>query len=220
MCLIGSLLYLFVAYFYGIVEATEVGDDGYTKGADATVMGYDDLGNGRHTHGIATKQVVHLIFCRCLEGRTLNADIDTMLHFDAVLLSNLVGQSHQRQVVGLVHIREPRTSGEVLATQRMLREEVDMVGDNHQVADAECGVHTASGIADKECLDTQFVHHTDRERHFFHRVSLVEMEAALHGQNVDATEFAEDQFAAVALDGGYREVRNLRIGKLRLVSYF
>ena len=220
LSLIGGLLHFLVTHLYRIVEATEVGDDGDTKGTDATVVSHNHLRNGRHAHSIATQQMVHLIFCRRLEGRSLYADINAVLHLDTLLCGNPVGQSYQCQIVGLVHIREPRTGGEVLATQRMLGEEVDMVGDDHQVADAECGVHTASGVADEKRLDAQFVHHTDRECHLLHRVSLVEVEAALHSQDIHTTEFAEDQFAAVALDGGYGKVRNLRIGKLRLVSYF
>ena len=179
--LVGSLLHLLMADLYRIVKAPEVGDDGNAKGADAAVVSYDDLRNGGHTHGITAKQMVHLIFCRCLEGGTLYTDIDAVLHLDVILLGNLVGQCHQRHVIGLMHIREPWTGGEVLAAERVLWEEVDMVGDDHQVADAECGVHATSGITDEECLDAQFVHHTDRECHFFHRVTLIEMEAALHG---------------------------------------
>ena len=42
-----------MADLYRIVEAAEVGDDRDAKGADATMVGYDDLRHGRHTHGIA-----------------------------------------------------------------------------------------------------------------------------------------------------------------------
>ena len=39
-------------------------------------------------------------------------------------------------------------------------------------------------------------------------------------EDIDATEFAEDQLTAVALNGGNGEVGNIGVGKLRLVSYF
>jgi len=45
------------------------------------------------------------------------------------------------------------------------------------------------------------------------------VEASLHGQDVDASELAEDEFAGVSLDGGHGEVGYLTIGELRLVSY-
>ena len=218
--MVGSLLHLLMADLHGIIKAAKVGDDRHTEGADATMVSHDDLRNGGHAHGIAAHQTVHLIFCRRLKGGTLHSDIDAVLHFDALLLGNLVGQCHQREIVGLVHIGEARPCGEVLTAERMLWEEVDVIGDDHQVTDAEGGVHTASGITDEERLDAQLIHHSDREGHLLHRVALVEVETALHGQNVDATELAEDQFAAMALDGGYREVGDIGVGKLRLVRYF
>jgi len=46
------------------------------------------------------------------------------------------------------------------------------------------------------------------------------MEPSLHGEDVHTTELAEDQFTAVAFDGGYGEVGDVGIRKLRLVSYF
>jgi hypothetical protein len=46
------------------------------------------------------------------------------------------------------------------------------------------------------------------------------VEAALHGHDVDATELAEDELAAVAFYGRHREVGDVAIGKLQLVSYF
>ena len=220
LCLVGGSLYFLVADHHRVVEATEIGDDRDAKGADATVVGYDDFRYGRHTYGIATQQTIHLIFCRCLKGRTLNTDIDAMLHLDTLLLGNLVGQCNEIQVVGLVHIRESWACGEVLATERMFREEVDMVGDNHQVTDAECRVHATCSITDEKRLDAQLIHHPDGERHFFHRITLIEVEAPLHGKDVYATEFAEDEFTAMALNGGYGEVGNIGIRKLRLVRYF
>ena len=102
----------------------------------------------------------------------------------------------------------------------MLGEEIDVVGDDHQVAYMECLVHASGGIADEECLDAQFVHHTHGEGDLLHRVAFVEMETTLHGENINPTKFAEDKFATMAFDGGYREVGNLRIGELPFVSYF
>ena len=102
----------------------------------------------------------------------------------------------------------------------MLREEIDMVGDNHQVANIELRVHTSGGIRDEERLDAQLIHDTDRESHLLHRISLIVMEASLHRHDLDAPQLAEDQFAAMSFDSRHREVGNLAIGYLVLVSYF
>ena len=89
-----------------------------------------------------------------------------------------------------------------------------MVGDDHQVANLEGGIHATCGIRYKEGLDAQFVHDANRERDFLHRVALVIVEAALHGHNVYAAQFAEDELARVSFDGRYRKVWNIAVRKL------
>ena len=95
-----------------------------------------------------------------------------------------------------------------------------MVGDNHQVAYLEGWVHATCGIGDKECRDAQLVHDTDGEGDSLHVVAFIEVEATLHGQDVNTPQLAEDELAGVAFYGGYREVRYLAIGDFELVSYF
>ena len=182
----------------GNVEATEVGDDADAEGLDAAVVGNDHLRNRTHTYGVGTQLGKHPVFCRRLEGRTLCAQIGSVLHLDAVFLRNLIGKGNEFVVVSLMHIREARTCGEVLAAQRMLWEEVDVVGDNHDVTYLELRVRTASGIADEERLDAQLVHHTNREGNLFHAVALIEMEASLHGEDVLAAQLTEDHLSAVS----------------------
>ena len=71
--------------------------------------------------------MIHTIFGRCLEGGTLSAHIDTVDHADALFFGYGVGHVAQLLVVSLMHVGETGTGGEVLAMQRMLREEVDVV---------------------------------------------------------------------------------------------
>lgn len=104
--------------------------------------------------------------------------------------------------------------------QRMLGEEVDVVGDNHQVANLEARVHTARSIRHEERLDAQFVHHANGECHLLHRVALVEVEASLHGHDVNAAQLTENQFAAMAFHGRYREVGYVAVWYFYCVSYF
>ena len=217
--LVGGLLYLFVAHFDRRIKAAQVGDDRHAEDADAAVVGNNHLWYGGHADGIAAYDAVHLIFCGCLEGGALYADIDTVFDAYLFLLGYLRSEFDEGLVVGLVHIGESRTGGEILATEGMLGEEVDVVGDDHQVAHAEILIHAAGGIADEEGLDAQFVHHADGEGHFLHRVALVEMEAPLHGEDIDATQFAEDEFAFVTFDRRDGKVGYLRVWNLLLVSY-
>ena len=185
----------------GDIEAAKVGDDGDAKGLDATLVGDNHLRYGAHANSVTAQQTVHAVLCRCLEGRSLYTDIDSIRHADVFLLGNLRGFFYQFVVVGLMHIRKAGTSGEVLAAQRMLREEVDVVGNDHQVANLECRVHATGSIRHEERLDAQFVHDTYREGHFLHRVAFIEVEAALHGEDIDTAKLAENQFAAVSFNG-------------------
>ena len=220
LCLVGSLLHFLVAHLHRSIEATEVGDDADTEGAYAAVVGYDDFGNGGHAYGIAAYHAVHLILCGGLERRTLDTHVDTVGEADLLLLGNGGSLLDERQVVGLVHVGEARSGGEVLAAQRVLGEHVDVVGDNHQVANLEGRVHTAGGIRHEEGLDAQFVHDAHGEGDFLHGVALVVVEAALHGQDVYPAKFAEYQFATMTFHGRYREVGNVGIGNLVLFSNF
>ena len=184
------------------------------------MAGHDHLRNGAHTNSVTTQGTIHTILCWSLEGRTLNAYIYTMLNRNTLLLGNFVGKITELLVVCLVHIREARTSREVLATQWMLWEEVDVVVDNHQVADLELRVHTSRCIAYEESLDAQFEHHALWESYFLHIISLIEVESAFHRHDVLAAQLSEDELACMSFYGRYREVRNFTIWEFVTISYF
>ena len=217
---IGSNLYLLMAYLYRNVEAAEVGDDADAEYLDAAMACHDHLRNGAHTYGVTTQCTIHTVLCRSLEGRTLNAYIYTMLNRNTLLLGNFVGKITELLIVCLVHIREARTSREVLATQRMFWEEIDVVVDNHQITDLELRVHTARGIAYKEGLDAQLEHHALWEGYFLHVISLIEVESAFHRHDVLAAQLSEDELACMSFYGRYREVRDFTIWEFVTISYF
>lgn len=216
---VGSLLHFLMADFHWWFKAAQVSDDAHAEDLDAAVARHDHLRNGRHAYRVTTQEMVHPILGRRLEGRTLHADVDTVLQGDALLLSDTVSESDQLMVVSLVHIGKARTCREVLTTQGMLRKEIDMVGDDHHVADVELRVHATGGVADEEHLDTQLIHHTLGEGNFLHRVALVEMEAAVHGDDVNATELSEDEFSGMSLHGRHGEVGNVLVRNFQCLSY-
>ena len=102
----------------------------------------------------------------------------------------------------------------------MLREEVDMIGNHHQVANLEARVHATCSVANEERLDAQLVHHTYRERHLFHRIAFIVVETALHGHDVHAAKLTKDKFAAMTFYRGNGEVGNVTVGNLQCISYF
>ena len=220
LCLVGSNLHLFVTYLYRSVLKTQIGDDADAECSDATVVGHNHLRHGAHADGIAAKAVIHLVFCRCLEGGALYADIYAMNQPDAFLLGDALSQGNELPIVGFVHVGETRTGGEILATQRMLGEEVDVVGDDHQVANLEFGVHASRGIAHEKGLDAQFVHDAHGECHLFHVVTFVIVETTFHGHDIHAAELAEDEFSGMSFYCRYGEMGNILVGKFIAVSDF
>ena len=83
----------------------------------------------------------------------------------------------------------------------MFWKEIDVICDNHQVANIELRVHATCSIRNKEGLDAQFVHHTYREGNFLHRITLIEVETSLHGQNIHTAQLSEDELATMSLNG-------------------
>src|SRR5574344_747621 len=197
LCVVGSNLHLLVTNLYRGIFNAKVGDDAHAEHLDATVVCHDDFWHGAHAHSVSSHAVVHLIFSRRLECRSLHPHVYAMLYLDAFFFCNLGSRGHKGFVVSLMHVWKTRTSMEVLAAQLMLREKVDMVCDNHQVADAEVRIHTARCIADEEGLDAQFVHDAYRECHLFHIVAFIVMESAFHCHDIFASKLAENQFSCM-----------------------
>ena len=108
-----------------------------------------------------------------------------------------------------MHVREAGPQlGDVTADQRV-GHQVDMVGDDHQVAHAERGIDPARSVRHEEVFDAQLLHDAHRESHLLHRVALVVVEAPLHGHDLAALDRAEDHTPLVPLDGRNGETRDI-----------
>ena len=85
--------------------------------------------------------------------------------------------------------------------ERMFWQEVDVVGDEHEVANLKFWIHTSRGVADEEVFDAQFIHDTDREGDLLHVVAFIIMETSFERHDFLAAQATEEQTAAVALNG-------------------
>ncbi len=101
----------------------------------------------------------------------------------------------------------------------MLGEEVDMVGDNHYVANLKFRIHAACRVAYKEGFYSEFVHNADWECHGLHVITLVEVKTALHGHYRTVAETTENQVAAMSFDSRYRKIGYLVVGYILFVGY-
>ena len=88
-------------------------------------------------HGIAPQAMVHLILGRRFIGRALGGKVHTLHRANALFLGNAARHVKQFVVVDFVHVGETRSCREVWPMQRVLGHKVDVVGDEHDVADIE-----------------------------------------------------------------------------------
>ena len=105
----------------------------------------------------------------------------------------------------------PATLRPVLSNQRICAEMVDMVGYNHNVADFERGVHAARSIAYYQQTDSKSLEHSDRKRNLLHRIALVKMKPALHGNHFFSGQISENQLPFVSLNRRNGEIGNFTI---------
>ena len=221
LCGVGSGSDFFVRYFDDFAEAAEVGDDADAEDAHSLMDGDDDFGHGAHANGIGSEQMEHAVLGRSFESGALGGNVDAVTEGDAMGGCDVVDGADEFLIVGFVHAGKARTGGDVLATQGIFGHHVDVVGDDHEVADGEGGVHASCCVGDEEIADAEFVHDADGEGDFLHVVAFVIMEASLHRHDVFAAEFSEYQFAGVAFNGRERKVGDVGIGDFLLyVDFF
>ena len=132
---------------------------------------------------------------------------------DAPLGGDGAGLGEQPAVVSLAHVGEAGPDGQVLAAKGVLGQQIDVVRDQHQVADAKLRVRAARGVAHEERVDAQGVHDADGESDLAHGVALVVVETPLKRHDGTPAEVAENQAALMALDGGDGKMRHVGIGE-------
>ena len=97
------------------------------------------------------------------------------------------------------HVEESRAELGHGADDGVHHLEVDVVLDEHEVADAVRRVDAARSVSDNEPLGAELVHHVNREGDLLRGVALVGMQPALHADDVFAFELAEHEASLVTL---------------------
>ena len=112
-----------------------------------------------------------------------------------------LGQRDQLGVERLAHVGEARSQPVVvLANQRIVTNEIDVIVDDHEVALGPLRVHSAAGIADDQHLAAHGLHDAHGKRDLLEGVAFIEMETTLHRDNVFSGERSEDEFPGMLLD--------------------
>ena len=175
------------------------------------MAGHNDLRGGAHAHGICADGPEVAVLGRRLIGRAGAGHVHAFLQPDAVLGGNLFRLADEGRVVRTGHVREPRAEFLQVGTDERVRQQVDMVLDNHEVSHMESQVGAAGGVGDKEVSDAQDLHHADGQHHQVHAVPFIIMDAPLHGDDRFAGQRAHNEIAFMADSRAHRETGNIFI---------
>ena len=93
-----------------------------------------------------------------------------------------------------------------------------MVPYDDQVSDLVVRVAGPGGVGDEKILDAQRLHYPYSDGNEVHRVTLVVVEAALHGYDLLASEFSEDEVPLVPDGCRYGKSRDFTVRDDRPVS--
>ena len=174
------------------------------------MAGGDDLRGGGHAHGVGAGDPGKADLRRGLVLGTGEVHIDALFELDAQVGGRLPGQVLEGGGVKVGGVGEPGAElGQVLAPERGLHKDLDLVGDEHEVTGLEVQV---DAVGDDEGVAAQQPQDPDGIGHLLVGVALVVVHAALHDGHLLAPEGAENQLALMAGGGGHLEVGDLPVG--------
>ncbi len=102
------------------------------------MAGGDDLEHGRHPDRVRAETLQHAQLGAGLVGRPREHDVDPLVEADAGPFGGGAGPSRQLGVVRVGQGREPRAEDVDVGTeQRVVARQVEVVGDEHQLAGLE-----------------------------------------------------------------------------------
>ena len=166
------------------------------------MAGHYDLGGDAHSHIVAAYGPVEGILGRSFVGGAGAGYINAPLEADSLPCGNGEHPVLQLEVVCAGHIREAGPEIIEVGPDEGIGKEVDMVADEHQVADGEVLVHSSGGIRDEKILDPKLYHHAYGQHDRVHRVAFVVVVAPLHRKDAFPSEGSADEIAFMPYGGG------------------
>ena len=161
----------------------------------------DDLGDRRHADGVGAERAERADLRGRLVRRARQREVDPFLQRQPLRRRDLLRLRAQRLRIGLAHVGEANAELlDVRPAQRVHPHEVDVIGDQHQVAGLVRRVHAAGGVRDHERLDAEAPDDTREEHDLVHLVAFVEVHASLHDHDGQRGGVAEDHAAGVSED--------------------
>ena len=139
--------------------------------------------------------------------------VDAFDESDAQISGRLERQRAVGSRVDLRHVHETRPEPVVVtADERVLAEQqVDVIGDHHQAADRDRGIHQPSRGRDHHSLDAHSDQGPDRERDLVGRAPFVQVHATQHRDQRHTAALAHDHPACMTNGRGHHEVWDLAV---------
>ena len=117
------------------------------------------------------------------------------------------------RVVAFRHVGKARTETIVIGSdERVLSLKIDVVANGNQRTLAVSRIDTASSIRQDSGFHAHASKDPHRERDLLCRISLIEMDAALHSSHGNSFDQADDQVPCVSYGRALREGRDFRVG--------
>src|SRR5665647_3058826 len=97
---------------------------------------------------------------------------------------------------------------------------MNMVCNNHYIADPVCGVNASGSVAEEQALNSEIFQNPHRESNFLRSITFIKMKPALHGDNFFLTEITVNEFSFVTGNCRDREIRDIAIINFNTVFNF
>ena len=176
-------------------------------------MGGDDgLGHGGHTDRVGAEHARGADLGGRFKLRAGEIHIDTLAQRNVVRRCRFMGEGAQTRGVDGGHIG--KAGAELLkvgAAEGTEVEELDVIGEEHQLTHVPVGVDAAGGVGDEERLCAEQAHDAYGVSRLGHGVALVAVHPALHDRDAPAAERAEHEAPLMTGGGGGTEMGNLAV---------
>ena len=175
----------------------------------------DHFRHDTHADHVRTHGPQHAVLGAGFQVRAGHADVNTGMRADAFFERRPRRGGEQPFAVRLDHVRPARPQALIVgADQRVDPHEVDLVFDDHDVAQLVLRVHAAGSAGDHQHAAAQLLQHAHGQRDLFERPAFVQVEAAIQSQDRRAGQFAVDHARGVGFDRAHREMRHVAVRQL------
>ena len=184
-----------------IIWKIHVGNDRKPKDGHAGVDRCNHLGYGGEPHRIDAYDFEKLNLSSGFKRGTGESSVNAFSDLNTIFKGSVFSKPHQMRVVHLRHVWKPRAPLiDVRSDKGIVAGKIDVVRDNHNIADIKPRIDSASSIGQYEGLDSQQLHDSHRESDFLHAVPFIVVKSSLHGDDRFSRHVAAQKSSMVGWD--------------------